>query len=168
VKTVYFSLGTNLGDRWAALVKAVSLLDGSGIQVLRVSSVYETEPQGLKSQPWFLNLVVEARTSLFPRQLLARVQRIERELGRRRKNGNRPRIIDIDILLYGDAVIRTQELGIPHQRMAKRRFVMQPLAELAPGLRHPMLRLTPHTLLARLSRQVVKKTGWRLPPHGPD
>lgn len=162
MKTVYLSLGSNVGDRKHALAKAVELLHCPGLEVLRISSVYETEPQDHRDQPWFLNLVVEARTALFPKQLLGRAQRVERELRRRRLAAKRPRTIDIDILLYGDSVIDLAELVVPHPRLAERRFVLAPLAELAPDLRHPVLRLTVKELLAAVSGQTVRKTDFRL------
>ena len=147
---VYLSLGTNLGDREANLRAALDRLG-----VLRVSPIYETEPTDLPGQPWFLNLAAEADTPLFPRQLLARTQRIERELGRVRTVPKGPRTIDIDILLFGDTVIHTTELEIPHPRMAGRRFVLHPLADLAPGLRHPVTGLTVREMLAKLPDTLV-------------
>lgn len=153
MKTVYLSLGSNVGDREQALRGAIRLLDGADLRVLRVSSVYESEPREVRSQPWFLNLVVEAETSLFPRQLLTRIQKIELQLGRRRLAAKGPRTIDIDILLYGNFVIETAELKAPHPRMADRRFVLAPMAELAPELRHPVLRRTMAELLGAVRGQ---------------
>ena len=145
MKRVYLSLGSNVGDREANLRAAIQRLDP-----LRVSPIYETEPVDYKDQAWFLNVVVEAETALFPRQLLARMQRIECELGRVRTVPKGPRTIDIDILLYGDVVMRTTELEIPHPRMTERRFVLQPLADLTPDLRHPVTHMTVRAMLARL------------------
>ena len=105
---------------------AIERLGAPGLRVLRVSAVYETEPVDYTDQRWFLNLVVEAETSLFPLQLLARAQKIERVLGRVRTVPKGPRIIDIDILLYGTAVMHGAKLEIPHPRMAERRFVLAP------------------------------------------
>jgi 2-amino-4-hydroxy-6-hydroxymethyldihydropteridine diphosphokinase len=135
---IYLSLGSNLGDRAANLERAIAALPGAGVQVLRRSSLYETEPVDFLAQPWFLNCVVEAETSLMPRQLLHALQGIERTFGSRKLAARGPRVIDLDILFYGDSVIRTKEVEIPHPRMDKRRFVLLPLAELAPGLRHPV------------------------------
>ncbi|HEY1497784.1 MAG TPA: 2-amino-4-hydroxy-6-hydroxymethyldihydropteridine diphosphokinase [Candidatus Solibacter sp.] len=137
MKQVYLSLGSNIGDRDAHLRAAIAALDAGGVHVLRTSPVYETEPVDYRDQAWFLNLVVEAETTLFPVQLLSRIGRIERALGRVRKVPKGPRTIDIDILLYGSAMIKTAHLEIPHPRLGERRFVLAPLADLAPDLRHP-------------------------------
>ncbi len=147
VKTIYLGLGSNLGDRAANLREALGRLPAAGVRVRRVSPIYETEPVDYTDQRWFLNLVAEAETQLFPRQLLAATARIERELGRVRSISKGPRTIDIDILLYGGATVSTPELEIPHPRMAERRFVLAPLADLAPGLRHPVIRRTVRELL---------------------
>ncbi len=157
MKLVYLSLGSNLGDRARMLEDALRLLQKPDLRVTRISPIYETEPQDVKDQPWFLNLVAEAETDLFPRQLLTRVQKIERQLGRKRLVAKGPRTIDIDILLYGDAVIDTAELVVPHPRLAERRFVLQPLADLAPELRHPVLRRTIRELLAATQGQSVRR-----------
>jgi 2-amino-4-hydroxy-6-hydroxymethyldihydropteridine diphosphokinase len=147
-KLIYLSLGSNLGDRAANLERAISAMPGTGVQVLRRSSLYETEPVDFLAQPWFLNCVVEAETSLMPRQLLDALQGIERAFGSRKLVARGPRIIDIDILFYGASVIRTEEMEVPHPRLEKRRFVLAPLAELAPGLRHPVLGATITELIA--------------------
>jgi 2-amino-4-hydroxy-6-hydroxymethyldihydropteridine diphosphokinase len=157
LKRVYLSLGSNLGDREAALRDAVAALDPAGIRVLRVSSIYETEPVDVRDQPWFLNLVVEAETDLFPKQVLARTQAIEQQMGRKRGRPKGPRTIDIDILLYGASVIGTAELSVPHPRMGERRFVLEPLAELEPDLRHPVTRLSVREMLAAVGDQGVRK-----------
>ena len=126
MKTVYLALGSNLGDREARLREAVAKLEAAEIHILRRSPVYETEPQDVRDQGWFLNAVVEAETALFPMQLLARTQKIEREMGRQRVKVSGPRSIDIDILLYGNFVIRTPQLEIPHPRMTARRRLRCP------------------------------------------
>jgi 2-amino-4-hydroxy-6-hydroxymethyldihydropteridine diphosphokinase len=158
VKTVYLSLGSNLGEREQKLQAALDRLTATGVTVKRVSSVYETEPVDFKDQPYFLNLAAEAETSLFPMMLLSKIQKIELELGRRRAGPPKgPRAIDIDILFYGGFRIQSARLLIPHPRMHERRFVLAPMAELAPGLRHPTLRTTMRELLANLEGQKARK-----------
>jgi 2-amino-4-hydroxy-6-hydroxymethyldihydropteridine diphosphokinase len=156
MKTVYLSLGSNLGDRAANLQAALERLSAL-MSDLRVSPVYETEPVDYAAQGWFLNLVVEARTELFPKLLLARTGKIERELGRMRIVPKGPRTIDIDILLYGDATVSSPELEIPHPRLADRRFVLAPLADLAPALRHPVTRRTVREMLEAAPAAAVRR-----------
>ena len=156
-KTVYLSIGSNLGGRERNLRDALGLLAGPSLRILRVSSFYETEPRDVADQPWFLNAVVEAETDLFPKQLLARLQKIERQLGRKRIRPKGPRTIDIDILLYGEAVIATDDLTVPHPRMEERRFVLEPLAELGPDLRHPVTRRTVREMLRAVAGQQVRR-----------
>jgi len=162
-KLVYLGLGSNLGDRLENLRRAIQELRAAGVAVGRGSSVYESEPVDYTAQPRFLNAVVEAETELMPRQLLRRLQHIERRLGRRRGVPGGPRTIDIDILVFGEHVMHTAALTIPHPRLAERRFVLQPLCELAAGLRHPADRQTVSALLAGLSGggQVKKVAGSR-------
>jgi 2-amino-4-hydroxy-6-hydroxymethyldihydropteridine diphosphokinase len=156
LKTVYLSLGSNIGDREANLRAALGRLEAPDLHVLRVSPVYETEPVDVTAQRWFLNLVAEAGTTLFPMQLLARTGRIERLLGRVRTVPKGPRTIDIDILLYAQAVVHSASLEIPHPRMGDRRFVLAPLADLAPDLRHPVTHLTVRQMLERAPAQEVR------------
>jgi 2-amino-4-hydroxy-6-hydroxymethyldihydropteridine diphosphokinase len=156
VKTIYLGLGSNIGDREANLRAALERLAAPDLRVVRVSPIYETEPVDYTDQRWFLNLVAEAETELFPMQLLARVGRIERELGRVRGIPKGPRTIDIDILLYGVALVRSPKLEIPHPRMAERRFVLAPLADLAPGLRHPVTRRTIAEMLEAAPPQTIR------------
>ena len=151
--TVYLSLGSNLGDREKNLRGAIAALPEAGVRLTRESSLYETEPVDFTDQPWFLNCVVEAETQM-PAQALLRAQRgIESRLGSKKEFAKGPRLLDIDILVYGDATIDTPELQVPHPRMTQRRFVLTPLAELAPGLRHPSWNATAAEMLARLEDQ---------------
>jgi 2-amino-4-hydroxy-6-hydroxymethyldihydropteridine diphosphokinase len=154
-KLTYLSLGSNLGDREGRLREAIDRLPPH-IRVLRASPLYETAPLEFTAQPWFLNQVVEAETDLFPMQLLSRTARIERNLGRVRDIPKGPRTLDIDILLYGRAIVHTAKLEIPHPRMAQRRFVLAPLADLAPDLRHPVTRLTVREMLAAAPPQTLR------------
>jgi 2-amino-4-hydroxy-6-hydroxymethyldihydropteridine diphosphokinase len=146
-KLIYLSLGSNLGDRAANLERAIGAFGGIGVHVLRRSAIYETEPVDFLAQPWFLNCVVEAETILEPLTLLQALQGIERSMGSQKLVPRGPRIIDLDILFYGDAVIREQGIEIPHPRLAERRFVLVPLAELASNFSHPVLKLTIRKLL---------------------
>jgi 2-amino-4-hydroxy-6-hydroxymethyldihydropteridine diphosphokinase len=156
-KTVYLGLGSNVGKREEMLQTAIDRLHSPALRIQRVSSVYETAPQGRRNQRWFLNLVAEARTDLFPRQLLGRIARIEQELGRRRMLANGPRTIDIDILFFGGFIVETPALTIPHPRLAERRFVLAPMVELAPELRDPVTRRTMRELLLSTAGQGVKR-----------
>ena len=157
MKTVYLSLGSNSGDRDALLARALERLASDDIRVLRTSAVYETEPRDFPDQPWFLNQIVEIETSLFPKQLLSRLQKIELGLGRVRHQWKGPRTIDIDILFYGNAIVSTPGLEIPHPRLMDRRFVLEPLAELAPDLRHPRTRQSVREMLVTVSHQKVHR-----------
>jgi 2-amino-4-hydroxy-6-hydroxymethyldihydropteridine diphosphokinase len=158
LKTVYLGLGSNLGDRREHLNRARALLQAPDLVILRASSIYETEPRDLLHQPWFLNQVIEAQTTLFPRQLLARTQKIERKMGRTRTVDKGPRLIDIDILLYGESVVHSEALEVPHPRMLDRRFVLEPLTELVPDLRHPASKKTIREMLSRVADQAVRRT----------
>ena len=160
---IYLSLGSNLGDRAANLKRAVELLADAGVRVLRESLLYETEPVDFLDQPWFLNCVVEAETTLAPRALLDALQSIERNLGSKKLISRGPRLIDLDVLFYGDKVIHESGMEVPHPRLADRRFVLIPLAELTPELRHPILgRTAAELLVATKDRSVVRP--W--PPEG--
>ena len=147
-RLVYIAMGSNVGDRAAMLARAVEEMNYAGLLVLRESSLYATQPVGGPPQAWFLNAVVEAETDWMPLRLLHTLQRIERVMGRRRTVLRGPRTLDLDILFYGSSVIRSRELEVPHPRLPLRRFVLAPLAELAPALSHPLLHKTIGELLA--------------------
>ena len=140
-KRVYLSLGSNIGDRAANLQSAIEELNRFG-KVAAVSSLYETEPVEFTKQPWFLNCAVSLDTEKTPGQLLRALLEIERTMGRLRTQQKGPRKIDIDILLFGDSSVNTATLSIPHPAMHERRFVLEPLAEIAPDARHPLLNKT--------------------------
>ena len=133
----YLSLGSNVGDRLENLRKAFRPLCQAGIALRRTSSVYETEPVDNPDQGWFLNCVAEIATTLEPLPLLRKLQQIEAQLGRERTVAKGPRTLDIDILVYGDLVLESEDLTLPHPRMLQRRFVLEPLRELAPTLLIP-------------------------------
>jgi 2-amino-4-hydroxy-6-hydroxymethyldihydropteridine diphosphokinase len=137
-KRVYLSLGSNVGDREANLKAAIERLRLAG-EVVAVSSFYETEPVEFTHQPWFLNCAVTLDTEKMPRQLLRALLALEQEMGRRRTQRKGPRNIDIDILLFADSVVDRKGLTIPHPALAERRFVLEPLTEIAPEARHPLL-----------------------------
>ena len=147
----YLSLGSNLGDRAANLRAAIAAMPPVGFHVGRVSSYYETEPVDYIDQPWFLNCVVEGETNQPPVDLLYRLRAIETRLGSKKAFLKGPRLLDIDILLFGDESLETPELQIPHPRMLERRFVLAPLAEIAPQLRHSSWTANVSELLAKCS-----------------
>lgn len=154
--TVYLSAGSNLGDREGNLRRGVEFLSDADVAPSRLSSTFETEPVGYLDQPWFLNLVIEARTAIPPDQLLRVCLSAEHAQRRTRTFRNAPRTLDLDILLYGDVVLDTPGLTLPHPGLPERRFVLEPLAQLAPALIHPVLKLSIRSLLARcLDRSTV-------------
>jgi 2-amino-4-hydroxy-6-hydroxymethyldihydropteridine diphosphokinase len=158
MSTVYLSLGSNLGGRDRNISRAVRGLSERNVRVVRESPLYETEPVDLREQPWFLNCVVEVEWDGEPVELLEALHHIEAGLGRTRRVRNGPRVIDMDILFFGDRVVCLPQLEIPHPRLADRRFVLVPLNDLAPGFRHPAL----HTTVAELLSQTADRSEVRL------
>jgi 2-amino-4-hydroxy-6-hydroxymethyldihydropteridine diphosphokinase len=156
--TVFLSMGSNIGDRAANLSAAIAALPDAGVRVLKVSAFYETEPVDYLQQEWFLNCVVEGETELPGGTLLANLRAIEAQMGSKKAIAKGPRILDIDILLYGNETFATPELQVPHPRMTQRRFVLVPLAEIAPELRHPSWHATARELLAAtIDRSEVRR-----------
>src|SRR5258707_1254598 len=177
-KTVYLSLGSNVGDRAKNLRAAIDELPHAGVAVKRMSSFYETEPVDLREQPWFLNCAAEVETRFDAIMLLRALREIETKMGSMKLVAKGPRLIDMDILLYGAETIDTPELQVPHPRMHLRRFVLVPLAEIAPELVHPVLKKSATRLLvetpdrsvfvsARCTlRRKLRPVRWRLIPVG--
>ena len=157
-ETVYLALGSNLGDRLANLEAAIIALPPA-VKVLERSPVYETAPWGVTSQPDFLNMVLQGETRLAPTALLTCLKRIETDLGRLPSVRYGPRLIDMDILFYDDLVLNIPELVLPHPRLHERAFVLVPLADLAAGLVHPVLRKTIRGLLEGIDTTGVKRYG---------
>jgi 2-amino-4-hydroxy-6-hydroxymethyldihydropteridine diphosphokinase len=145
--TVYLSLGSNLGDREGHLRQAIAALPPRGVRVTLVSSIYETQPVDYLEQPWFLNCAIAGETQVPPLDLLRALRGIESAMGSRKEFPKGPRLIDLDILLYGDQTIDTPELQVPHPRIRLRRFVLVPLVEIAPKLQHPCWNGTAEQLL---------------------
>ncbi|MEK6320199.1 MAG: 2-amino-4-hydroxy-6-hydroxymethyldihydropteridine diphosphokinase [Acidobacteriota bacterium] len=176
---VYLGLGSNMGDRRANLREAIARIEKLGIEVVRESSIYETQPVGFRDQPWFLNQVIEAKmlaglesgsvfgdaeaiATIQTGALLSELLNIESEMGRERTIANGPRVIDIDLLLFGEMIIaqpkedahssstNRADIVVPHPRMHLRRFVLEPLCEIAPELAHPVLKKTCREMLAEV------------------
>ena len=154
----FLSLGSNLGDKEKNLTLALFSLEKEGVEILKMSSLYETQPVDFPSQPWFYNQLVEVRTKANPEALLDLVKKIEQKMGRKRGQKKRPRIIDIDIILAEDSVIRKKELKIPHPRMEKRNFVLLPFVEISPDTVHPVFNEDMKTLWKKSDdRSIVKQ-----------
>jgi 2-amino-4-hydroxy-6-hydroxymethyldihydropteridine diphosphokinase len=157
VVTAYIGLGANLGERETNIERALSELARSGCRPTRVSSIYETAPVGFSDQPDFLNAVAEIETDLGPRELLAVLDAIERRIGREETFKWGPRIIDLDILLYGDQILKEDNLEIPHPEMQHRAFVLTPLAEIAPEVKHPVSGLTAQEMSAGIGAKGIRR-----------
>jgi 2-amino-4-hydroxy-6-hydroxymethyldihydropteridine diphosphokinase len=146
---VYLALGSNVGDRSENLRSALRFIDEASAHLTKLSSIYETEPVDFLEQAWFLNAVVAAETDLPAIDLLHTLREIEARMGSKKAFAKGPRLIDLDILLYGDEIIATPELQVPHPRMLQRNFVLVPLAEIAPALQHPSWQASAAELLSR-------------------
>ena len=165
-QTVYLSLGSNLQDRAKNVQDAIAALAQAGARVLKTSSIYETEPVDYLDQPWFLNCVVQVETQLDPFSLLRVLRKIETSMGSKKLVPKGPRLIDLDILLYGDQTVNAPELQVPHPRMLQRRFVLVPLAEIAPNLCHPSWNATAQEFLAHTADNSVVRR-WKLRTSSP-
>ncbi len=158
LSTAYISIGSNLGDRLEYTREAIRKLKQSkGIEIRKASSVYETQPTEYKDQPWFLNMVLEFETPLEPLNLLELLLGIENQMGRERNRKWGPRNIDLDLLLHDELVINSDKLTLPHPRMHQRRFVLVPLAEIAPKVVHPSLKKSVERLLEELSTDSISE-----------
>lgn len=162
--TAYLSLGSNMGDRAENIARAIAALGLRGVRVTQESSLYETEPLEIREQPWFLNCAIAAETDLSPERLMEVLLEIEREMGRERLVPKGPRLIDMDILLYGSDSVKEPGLEIPHPRMAERKFVLVPLAEIAGETNHPVAMMTTAEMLeATADRSEVRKWPDKMP-----
>ena len=152
---VFLALGTNIGDREANLCKARKAL-APKVTIIKESPIYITPPWGFEDQPEFLNQVLEVRTKMRPGRLLAYLKRIEKKMGRLKTFRNGPRLIDLDILFYGQRVIERSKLRIPHPRLHERAFVLVPLEDIAPDFIHPVLNMTVETMLSKINTEGVR------------
>ena len=156
---VYIGIGSNLGDREKNCTRAIELLEKKGITVKKKSSLYKTEPWGIKDQPEFLNMAIEIETYLKPRELLGFLKQIEAEIGREKSYKWGPRLIDLDILLFDDIILDEDNLKIPHPLMHKRDFVLRPLQEIAPDIIHPSFKMNIGKLLQKLYNESQRSHG---------
>ena len=155
MSVAYIGIGSNLGNRQENCLRAIELLQKKGIIVKKRSSLYETEPWGVKDQPLFLNMAIEVETKLNPEALLRILKDVEKEVGRKESTRWGPRIIDLDILLLDNIILNEDNLKIPHPLMHKRDFVLLPLCEIAPDIKHPLLKLSIGDLLQQLQKDAV-------------
>jgi 2-amino-4-hydroxy-6-hydroxymethyldihydropteridine diphosphokinase len=164
---LYLSLGSNIGNRAENIARAIAALGERGVRVTRESSLYDSEPLEIKEQPWFLNCAIEAETELSSERLMEVLLEIEREMGRERRVPKGPRLIDMDILLYGSEVVRAAGLEIPHPRMAERKFVLVPLAEIAAEVNDPVSMMAIAEMLeATADQSEVRKWRGKIPTTG--
>ena len=145
----YVALGSNIGDREANIKKALAFLTEK-MKIVNTSSLYETKPMYLEEQGWFLNCVAKVESDITLRELLGFLKSVEKKLGRKTVARNGPRIIDLDILFYGNQIVNENDLQIPHPKIAERAFVLVPLAEIAPNFIHPIYKKTIAELLSEL------------------
>jgi 2-amino-4-hydroxy-6-hydroxymethyldihydropteridine diphosphokinase len=150
---VYLGIGSNLGDKRGNCLDALERLSTKGISISKRSALYDTQPWGVKDQPDFVNMVVEAETVMSPEELLGTLKEIEREMGRKASTRWGPRLIDLDVLLYDDRIVQSKDLVIPHPLLHKRDFVLLPLAEISPECVHPVLNKT----IRELTKELIKK-----------
>lgn len=150
---VYISIGSNLGDREKNCAEAVRLLHLNNVHVKKQSRMYETEPWGMKDQPKFINMAIEAETDKKPEELLGVLKEIEKKIGRAETTKWGPRVIDLDILFYDDIILKTDNLEIPHPLLHEREFVLKPLCEIAPDKKHPVTGKTVKEMLNQLFAQ---------------
>ena len=152
--TAYIGIGSNLGNRHENCLRAIELLQRKQVIATKLSSLYETEPWGMKDQPRFINMAIQIETSLEPSELLTVLKEIEKEIGREKSSKWEPRTIDLDILLFDDIILNEDNLTIPHPLMHERDFVLRPLCEIAPDIHHPLLKLS----ICELMQQFHKKS----------
>lgn len=152
MKSIFLGLGSNLGDRKQNLLQAQELLNQT---IIRASSFFDTEPVGFLDQPWFLNVVIEIESGLKPAKLLKRCLDVEKQMGRVRDIPKGPRVIDIDILFYGNVIVNEPDLIIPHPAIPERKFVLDPMNEIAQDFVHPVLQKSISQLLQECPDQSV-------------
>lgn len=152
----YIGIGSNLGNRQENCLRAIELLQKRGIIVTKQSSIYETEPWGVKEQPLFINMVIEVKTERGPEELLNILKDIEKQMGRVETVKWGSRVIDLDILLFDNIILNTEDLKIPHPFMHERDFVLRPLFEISPDVTHPLLKRSIGSLIQQLHKKVVK------------